>query len=397
MRYWKWVLLFALVAIAIVFSFMPQTLTVEMGTVERGDLLIEVEEDGRTRVRDRYTINTPINGMLRRPRLKAGDPLVAGETVIAVLDPTVTGFLDARSQAEAEARVKRAQAAREQALQQLRGAETSRDFAKTELNRLKGLGDFASEEAVDMAAYTLRLRESEVMAARKALNVAEFELETQEAALAAIPSNENQAGQPLTLTSPVNGAVFRVFQESSGFVSAGTPLMEVGDPADLEVVVDLLSKDAVNVKAGQKARLLHWGGDRSLNAEVRLVEPSGFTKISALGVEEQRVNVILDLTDPKETWQHLGDGFRAEVAIVTWEGKDLVRVPASALFWADGDWAVYKVDEDRARRTALTIGRRNANWAEVDSELKPGDRVVIHPSDQMKDGVKVAPRELPEN
>ena len=264
MRYWKWILMFAVVVVAIVFSFLPQTMTVEMGVVSRGDLFIEVEEDGRTRVRDRYTVNSPINGMLRRPNLKAGDPLVAGESVIAILDPTLTGFLDARSKAEAEARVKRARAARDQARQQLRGAETSRDFAKTELERLKGLGGFASEEAVDMAAYTLRLRESEVLTARKALNVAEFEMETQQAALASIPSNSGQAGEPLVLTSPVTGAVFRVFQESRGLVTAGTPIMEVGDPTDLEMVVDLLSKDAVNVQAGQKAKLLHWGGGGAL-------------------------------------------------------------------------------------------------------------------------------------
>lgn len=392
MRYWKWMLGLGVLAVAIGASFIPKKIPVDVSRIERGNLEVVVEEDGRTRVRDRYTVFAPLNGMLRRPSLRVGDPVIAGETVLGIIDPGLPAFLDARTREETQARIEAAVASKERAAQQLEGAKTSLAFAKKELNRLKSLGNIVSSESLDNAAYTLDLRESEAVAARKALRIAQFELETQRAALNAFPQSKSGTSDPLVLKAPVDGFVFRVFEESAGPVSLKTPIMEIADPNHLEVVVDLLSKDAVKVTAGQRVYLKHWGGEEALRGRVRLVEPSGFTKVSALGVEEQRVNVVVDIVDEPKLWQSLGDGFRVEAAIVIWAGEDLLRVSSSALFWSQDQWMVFVLTEGKAVLNPIEIGKRNSWWTEVKAGLDEGQTVILHPGDQVANGIRVKPR-----
>jgi len=393
MRYWKWLVGFALVALVIAASFLPETLPVDMGTVELQDLEITVEEDARTRVRDRYTVYSPVAGMLQRPELRPGDRVVAGETVVAILEPSLPTFLDARSLGETQARLRSAEASQQRVEQLLAGSQEALDFAEKEWARLQRLGDVVSAENLDQAAHQVNLRKTERDAAKRAMSVARFEVETIRATMRPLESSEPGQSQPLILRAPVDGYVFRVFEESGGPVNLKSPLMELADPNQLEIVADLLSKDAVKVKSGQQVHLLHWGGEEKLRGQVRLVEPSGFTKISALGVEEQRVNVIIDLVGPTETWSGMGDGFRVEVAIVVWQGKSVLCVPSSALFWAQDRWCVFAVENEKVVRKEIEVGRRNAYLAQVTDGIEAGAQVVLHPSDQIKEGRKVRPRE----
>lgn len=392
MRHWKWIGFLGIIVAAIGLLFLPEKIPVDQGVVSKETLRQWVEEDGRTRVRHRYSIQAPVTGMLQRPSLRPGDEVETGETILAVIEPHLPAFLDARLKAETEARVKRARAAKDQAQQHLQAASTSLAFAKKELKRLQNLGAIVSSESLDAAGYTLDLRKSEEAAARKALRVAEFELESQVAASKAPGATGGEDGEPLRLMAPIDGRVFRVFQESGGPVQAGTSVLEIADPRDLEVVVDLLSRDAVKVRSGQLVSLKRWGGEAPLEGRVRIVEPSGFTKISALGVEEQRVNILIDITNPPEEWSQLGDGFRVEAAIVIWEQAEVLTVPVSALFWDEEQWFVFRVEDGKAMRTALTLGKRNSQRAQVVAGLQSGQWVILHPSDQISDGVSVKKR-----
>jgi HlyD family secretion protein len=323
---------------------------------------VTVDEEGKTRVMERYLVSAPLSGRLRRIDLEPGDPVRAGQTVLASIDPADPALLDVRSRAEGEARVQAAEAARRLA---------SADLEKAKVAELQAA---SARQSVEAAA--------------SALQVAEFELEMARAAL--LHTQQAGASRSFIVRSPIDGAVLRVFQESGGVVAAGTPLLEVADPRRLEIIVDLLSADAVKVQPGIEVVVENWGGEKALRARVRRVEPSGFTKVSALGVEEQRVNVVIDLVDPPGTWGSLGDGYRVETRIVIWEKEDAIKVPASAVFSRGEGFSVFVVSGGRARLRPVQIGKRNGLEAEAVDGLLENETVVLHPSDKVADGVKVA-------
>lgn len=392
-------LLGALLALAagLIYAFVPRAIPVDVAPVTRGPLQVTVNEDGKTRIKERYVVSTPLGGRLQRIALKAGDTVTRGATSLTVIEPTDPELLDPRALAQAEARVKLADAACRQAVPLLERARTAWEFAGTELQRARALYEdkTLSHQELDQAEQKERTTAEELKAAQFALQIADYELEQARAALlhtrpSSLPPDPDSWQLPVL--APINGRVLRVFQESSTIVPAGARLMELGDPADLEVEIDVLSTDAVKIRPGNKVFLEHWGGDASLLGRVRLVEPSGFLKISALGVEEQRVNVIVDFTDPLEKRPTLGDAFRVEARIVIWENEDILKLPVGALFREGDDWAVFVVTGHRAKLQRITIGERNDLEAEVLDGLTPGDRVVVHPSDKVQNDCRVALR-----
>jgi HlyD family secretion protein len=312
------------------------------------------------------------------------------------MEPTDPELLDQRTRAQAEARVKAAETAREQAVPLLERARTTHEFAQTELERARNLyqNQTISHQEMDNAEQKERTTAAELKSAQFAVQIAEFELELAKAALLRTDPSaaQNSDAWHFPILSPINGRVLRVFQESSAVVPAGARLLELGDPEDIEVEIDVLSADAVKIKPGAKAFLEHWGGDAPLLGRVRLVEPGGFLKVSALGVEEQRVNVIIDFTEPKEVRASLGDAYRVEARIVVWERDDVLKVPAGALFRAGEDWAVFVVDGGRAKVQRVLAGQRNDLEAEITEGVAPGTRVIVHPSDRVREGVAVKPR-----
>jgi HlyD family secretion protein len=383
----------ALVVAAIAWSFRPQPVPVDMMAVKRGSLRVTIDEEGMTRVRERYVVSAPVAGRLQRVELESGDS-VSRRTVLASFYPAAPTLLDSRTRAESEARMKAAQASRDQARIALQRAHDEVAFSRSELARQREVAKFGgiTDERLAAVELDVRTKEAQVKAAELALQAAEHELEAARALLQQVVNPSAGTGGALTLRSPIDGIVLRVLQESESLVAAGTPLIEVGNPEQLEVVADLLSTDAVKVQPGMAVDLSGWGGDTSLGGRVRLVEPAGFTKISALGVEEQRVNVLIDFVDVHGA-KKLGDRYRVEVAIVIWERAGVLKVPTSALFRTGEAWAVFAVRDGKAVRTTVQIGQRSALEAEMLSGLSDGDQVIVHPGDTVEDGVSVRPRE----
>ena len=383
-----------LVVAALAWSFRPQPVPVDMAPVERGALRVTVDEDGMTRVRERYVVSAPIAGRMKRVELEPGDAIAANRTVIATFVPGTPPLLDARTRAETEARMKAAEAARDQARVSLQRARDDAAFSRSELHRQRQIEKFGgvTEERLAAAELDTRIKDALVTAADLALDRAEHELEAARAVLQQVSAPSASGGGALALRSPVSGVVLRVLQESEAPVPAGTPLVEIGDPDELEIVVDLLSTDAVKVQPGFPVHITGWGGAEAMAGVVRLVEPAGFTRVSALGVEEQRVNVLIDLDDRGGEAQTLGDGYRVEVSIVVWERADVLKVPTSALFRDNVEWAVFVVRDGTAGQTMIRVGQRNAIEAEVLSGLAEGDLVIVHPGDTVADGVAVTTR-----
>ncbi len=376
----------------IVVAWIPKPVEVEASEVSRGPLVVTVNEDGRTRVKDRYTVSAPITGNLARLDLEAGDAIEQGQ-LLARLVPLPPPLLDARTRAEAKARVDAAMAARRQAQAAVNRARYQRDFAKEESERALAVvekGGLARSDA-DRAVSTYRGSEEELRSAEFGARVAEHQLKLAQTTLIQL-SGKGEEGEQLEIISPVAGQVLKVFQESEGVVQSGTPILEVGDPGALEIVVDVLSQDATRIPAGAPTSIERWGGKNPLHGHVRVVEPSAFTKLSALGVEEQRVNVIIDLDDERELWSSLGDGYRVEARISVWEGKDVLRVPASAVFRSEDAWATFVVEEGTAVVRAVELGETNGLETEVLSGLEEGDLVIAYPSDSVRDGVSVEAR-----
>jgi HlyD family secretion protein len=390
-----------------VFAFMPQPADVDLATVSRGMLRVTVDEDGKTRIREKYVVSAPLVGRLLRINMKAGDPVEAGKTLLATIEPRDPDLLDARAVAQAEARVKAAEATVKKMEPQLEEVRVAQTYAEAELTRARKAANAISRSELENAELLYRQRSEELRSMRIQEEIARFELEQASAALLRTQPWENgdlaasgdgeasangNGGWTFTIFSPITGRVLRVFQESAAVVNAGTPLLELGDPTDLEVEVDVLSRDAVKIKPGALVIFEHWGGDGPLHGRVRLVEPSGFTKISTLGVEEQRVNAIVDLVDPPSERTELGDGFRVEARIVIDEAADVLKLPTSALFRVGDKSAVYRVADGVVQLTTIEVGRQNGLEAEVVSGLSAGDEVVIHPSDQVDNGVQVRKR-----
>lgn len=385
------ILLVAVVAAILVWAFRPASVPADFAIVERGPLTVTVDEEGETRVRDRYVVSAPLPGRMRRIELEPGDRLQAGKSVLAIFEPADPILLDTRTRAEIEARVRAAEASVGGARAERQRVVADLDFARRELERYRTLAGegIASRDRLEAAERQVRTLEGTIRSAEFGVRTAEHQLEV---ARASLVQGRVRPGTLIRLTSPVDGVVLRRLQESEAVVGIGQPLIEIGNLAQLEIVADFLSSAAVRVQAGQPVRVEQWGGDRPLAGRVRRIEPSGFTKISALGVEEQRVNVIVDLEEPREVWQKLGDGYRVEVRVIVWQRDNVVKVPTSSLFRDADRWAVYRVVDGKAQRQIVDVGRQNGLEAEVRSGLEPGQTIIVFPSDEIQDGVAVVRR-----
>lgn len=389
-----WAAFAALIVAALLVALRPDPVWVDLAPVTRGSVTGSITEEGKTRVKDRYLVSSPVAGFLHRLELEVGDPVSPGQFLTEV-DPMPASALDARSRAEAEARVGAARSALNSVRQKVAAAEAEATLAGKELARLRALSGnrFVSEDrlqqaetAHDRALAILRSArfDEEVMAHE--LNAARTRLEVS----AARSSNDGEV-ERVPVASPIDGAVLGIVRESEGVIQAGEAILEVGDPHALEVVVEVLSFDAVQLSPELRARLTGWGGVE-LEAVVRRVEPVGFEDISALGVEEQRVQVVADIVSPPEAWQTLGDGYRVDATFVLWQAEDVLRVPTSAVFQEAGQSQVFLAVGGRAERTAITAGRSNGLETVVLEGLQEGDQVVRHPDRQLADGVRIRVR-----
>jgi len=366
---------------------------VDIIAVERGDFVVSVDEDGKTRVKDRYVIDAPLDGHVGRIELRAGDPVEEG-MVVARIVPLSPPLLDSRTKAEAEARLAAANAAKRQSIAAIARAEAALNLAGLESERQHALGPSGatSAQAVEQSEFDVRAKREELTSARFAARVAEYEARVAEAALGRLGANGFKNEEQVEVRAPVEGRVLTVFRESEGVVRSGAHLLEVGDPSALEIVVDVLTSDAIAIQRGATVIIERWGGEQPLRGHVRRIEPSAFTHVSALGVDEQRVNVIIDLDDPPEVWAALGDGYRVEARIVVHDAKDVIKVHDSAVFRHQDGWAVYRVDHGKAALTPIEVGARNGLEVEVKSGLEPDMLVIAHPGDQVEDGRSVRQR-----
>ena len=383
----------AAVAALAAWALQPRAALVETAAVTKGPFEQTVSDDGRTRVRERYVVAAPLAGRVERIALEAGDAVRQGQEV-AWLTPTAPAFLDARTERELAARVGAADAQLARARAESRKVLAQLEQARADLARQARLSKegFVSATAAEQAQLALRTAERGYEAARFAEDAAAHDVEQAKAALTRY--HKGDAESRWAVTSPVSGAVLKVAQKSEGPVALGAPLLEIADPRSLEAVVDVLSQEAVGIRPGMPARLELGSGVPPLAARVRLVEPAAFTKISALGVEEQRVNVVLDFAEPLDRVQTIGDGFRVDAHIVVYRAEDVAKVPVAAIFREGDQWQVFVADGSRARKRAVKISRRNGTDAVVESGLQPGERVIVYPSDAVRDGarIRVAPK-----
>ncbi len=386
------ILVCALIAAGIVYGLWPKPIEVDTAVVERGALTVSVLEEGRTRIRHRYVVSPPVSGHLHRVEHRAGARVHAGETVLARIEAEPAGFLDPRARAQAEARLKAAETAVLQRQSEIERIEEELEHARRDFERTDELFErgAVSRERWDASDNRLRVLQRELHTGEFAVRVAEFEAEQARAALTQLAFPTPEQPEPLQIVAPVDGYVLNVFEENARTITAGTPIMEVGDPGDLEAEIELLSSDAVAVTPGAEVTIERWGGEEPLRGEVSLVERGGFTKVSALGVEEQRVIVRVDFVDKPPADLELGDRFRVEARIVTWHGDDVLKVPTGALFRRGTEWMVFAVDEGAAHLRAVEIGRNSGTEAEVLSGLSEGDRVIVYPPDEVSDGSRVA-------
>ena len=376
------------VVAALAWALWPRPLPVETAAIGKRDITVAVEEEGKARIREIYSISAPINGQTLRVERHAGDYVQEGETLVSIR-PAAPGLLDARLKRVAEAAAASTRAAVGLALAEVKQAEAQLVFLRTELSRAERLlrQGAISESARDKAKLAVDTASANLDSANASLEVRQRELERAEAALI---ETATPAGPCCTeIKAPVSGQILRVLAESEQVVTAGMPLMEIGDPANIEITADILSRDAVEVKPGASAVISNWGGP-DLLARVRTVAPSATTKVSALGIEEQRVTVTLDLK-PEEQLKGLGDGFRVVVNITVWEGNNVLAVPISALFRQGDDWAVYRLMNGEAKLQIVKLGRGNDFYSEILSGLTPSDLVILHPSDQITNGTPVVP------
>lgn len=394
-----WAVAIFLIAGMVWVSFKPQPVDVDIARVTQGPLIVTIKDDGQTRIKERYVVSSPLAGRLSRIHLNEGAILEAGKTLIALIEPSDPQLLDARTRRQAEALVKTTEAGHRRAAAELKRAQSEEKFATIEWKRARGMlqENLISQAQFDQADYRLHAAVAGLNAAEMGMQMALYELEQAKAALLHVvePSTEGEETAPFKILSPISGKLLRLRQESSVNVFPDTPLVEVGDPKDLEVIVDVLSSDAVKIVPGARVFLDHWGGEGSLNGVVRLVEPSAFTKISALGVEEQRVWVVIDFTDPWEIRSTLGDGYRVEPRIVIWEKDPVIKVPTGALFREGERSAVFVVDESSSTAELRLVerGRSDGLETEILSGLQQGETVIIHPSERVGDSVLIAPRD----
>ncbi len=377
-------------------AFRPTPALVDLAVVKRQPLIVTLDEEGETRVHDVFTVSAPIAGRLMRTELHVGDPVVAGETIVAQIEPTQPSLLDPRARAEAEAAVRASEAAARLARADRERANSERDFAAKEVKRMRELHTkgVVSQQSIEDAERAERSTNAAAEAASAALNMREYEFARARAALIAPAVGGRNPAQCacVELKAPVSGKVLTIYERSENVVQPAAPLIDLGDPHQMELVVDYLSNVAVSIEAGQRAFIDGWGGSKPLNARVRRVEPSAFTKVSALGIEEQRVNVILDITEPFEVWKALGHGYRVDVHVVTWESPGVAIVPLTALFRYGDGWALFVDHDGRAERRAVAPGHRSGLDVEITEGIGDGERVVVNPSQRIEDGTRIASR-----
>lgn len=384
----------AALVFAIVSGLRPRALEVETATVTTGPLDVSVLEEGKTRIRHRYMISPPVAGFLHRVTLRAGDRIEAGKTVLATLQAQPSTLLDPRTRAEAEARVKGTEATKMRTESELERITASLQLAEKEKARatnLKTTGAISTRDW-DTAETQVAILTREKNSAEFAIRVAEFERAQAQAVLMQSQTPVVGDSEPFQILAPVTGFVLNIHEENARIVPAGTPIMEVGDPTDLEAEIELLSSDAVGVQPGAEVSIGQWGGEAPLRGKVSVIEPGGYTKISALGVEEQRVKVRVNFTDPLPASHPLGDRFRVEARILTWRGERVLQVPTGALFRRGNDWMTFVLAGGKAHLTKVEIGHGNGLAAEVRSGVQQGQTVILHPPDAVADGAAVNAR-----
>lgn len=385
----------AVIVAITVYALRPAPVPVDTAVVDRGLLSVTIDEEGIARIRDVFRVAVPVSGELERLPVEVGDRVEKGVTIIGSVVPAEPSMLDIRTRRELEAALGAAQAAVSAAEANLRQAETSRQLAEADMERARQLAarQTISKQALERAAAAVENANATVEQARAQLELRRREHDSVQARL--IQPGQTPPGEEdiccVPIRSPIDGVVLSVLTEGGQVLAAGTPIAELGNPRNLEIAVQLLSSDAVLVKPGQIATIEEWGGP-PLNAQVRRIEPAAVTKISALGIEEQRVNAILELTDPPEVWERLGHDFRVMVRITVWQARNAMRLPLGALFRSAGEYAVFKVVDGRALLTRVMIDHRNRAHAEVTTGVAPGDIVILHPSDRVQDGVRVTER-----
>jgi HlyD family secretion protein len=358
---------------------------------------VTVDDEAKTRVRHIYTVSAPLAGKVLRSPRRVGDQVTADESVIAVMQPASPGFHDVRTHEELKAALAGAEAAVKLAEAEVRRIEAALAFSRAELERALKLArtDAISLKALDKAKFDVETNEAALASAKAQLDVRSYERASMAARLVHPSSDADSRADPaccVQIRAPVSGRVLKIIRESEAVVQAGSPLAEIGDPLDLEVIADLLSTDAVRIDPGSPVRIDGWGG-APVQGRVTRIEPAGFLKVSALGIEEQRVRTIMDFIDPPAVWSRLGHDYRVIVHVTVWQAEDVLQVPVGALFRQGEDWAAFAVRDGRAHATAVKIGNRNSRTAELVSGLSEGDRVVLHPSDRIKENVAVADRE----
>ncbi len=386
------VLLLLAAATGIVWSLMPRPVPVELAVVTKGRFVATVEEDGKTRIRERYVVAAPLTGRLTRVGLKAGDQ-VRADDVIATIVPSPAPLLDPRSRRDAEERLGTAEASLERAKAAVERTRAQDVQADTDLGRVRTLVErgASTAQALERAELAKRVSDRDLRAAEFLHHAAEHEL-AQARALLARYASSGESAEAWSVTAPVSGLVLRVAQESETVVQPGAPIMEIGDRHDIEIVVDVLSTDAVEIHPGAAVAIVQWGGPGTLSGRVRRVEPAAFTKVSTLGVEEQRVNVLVDITSPAEQWAELGDAYRVDARIAVFTQDDATIVPAGALFRRGESWSVFVVEDGRAKVRPVTLVRRSGRSAAIAAGLQPGERVIVYPSDRIDAGSRVEAR-----
>ena len=378
-------------AAGIAWFLMPKPIQVETVTVTKGRFVASVDEDGKTRIRQRYVVAAPLAGHLTRVRLKAGDHVAADEVIAAILPPPAP-LLDPRTRREAKERLGTAGAALERAKAIVERARAQTDHAKAELDRTRTLtgSGTSTVQALERAELAQRVAEGDLRAAEFQNHAAEHELAQAMALLGRYTEGTDTPADPWSVTAPVSGVLLRVLQESETMVQSGMPLMEIGDPRDLEIVTDVLSTEAVEIHPGAEVTIERWGGPEVLSGRVRRIEPAAFTKVSTLGVEEQRVNVLIDVVSPPEQWRGLGDAYQVDTRITVFTQDDIEIIPAGALFRRGGNWSVYISVDGRAQPRTIELMRRSRGFAAVRNGLAQGERVIVYPGDQISPGVRVS-------
>ena len=398
MKKGKWItiiIILAAVLAAIVYGFIPKPVLTDMVKVMRGPLKVTVEEEGKTRVKDRFTLSAPVPGFMKRLNLKVGDRVVKGQTLVEI-EPLRSHLLDPRSRATAEAAVSAAEASLRAEEQRVQAAAADADYAQRNLERMQKLYEshLIAKESYEQSEATAKRSRAVLLSAEEAVKAARSEVIRARTALQySAADNAEIQGRIVLISPPVDAAVLKLHWGSEGVVQASEPIVDLGDPRKLEVTVEVLSADAVRIKPGMPVTFERWGGNSTLSGTVRIVEPTGFTKVSSLGVEEQRVLVIVDIVaSDSQAEQSLGDCYRVEASFTIWEGKEVLQVPAGALFRKQDGWAVFVVDNGRALTREVKVGHRTGLAAEILSGLSVGEEVISHPDNSIEHGIRVRSR-----